>query len=71
MTDSSATRARTLVDAEGAQWRIFEQAFSDYDRRKGLSLIFASDSAVRRVRAYPANWYDLPDDELLLLSWRT
>lgn len=71
LSDSDATRARTLVDAEGAQWRIFEQAFSDYDRRNGLSLIFASDSAVRRVRDYPADWLDLPDDELLLLSWRT
>ena len=35
-----------------------------------MSLIFASDSAVRRVRHYPANWFDLPDDELLVLSWR-
>lgn len=71
LTDSTAPRARTLFDAEGVQWRIFEQAFSDYDRRNGLSLIFASDSAVRRVRDYPASWFDLPDDELLMLSWRT
>ena len=71
LTDSSAPRARTLLDSDGAQWRVFEQAFSDYDRRNGLSLIFASDSAVRRVRDYPASWFDLPDDELLVLSWRT
>ncbi|CAN5801174.1 hypothetical protein BH11GEM1_BH11GEM1_17720 [soil metagenome] len=69
-TDSSTPRARTLLDSEGSQWRVFEQAFADYDRRSGLSLIFASDAAVRRVRDYPANWFDLPDDELLTLSWR-
>jgi hypothetical protein len=69
-TDSSVPRARTLLDSEGSHWRIFEQAFADYDRRGGLSLIFASDAAVRRVRDYPANWFDLADDELLTLSWR-
>ena len=68
-TDSSTPRARTLLDSEGSQWRVFEQAFSDYDRRSGMSLIFASDSAVRRVRLYPADWYELPDEELLALSW--
>lgn len=70
LTDSTPSHARTLHDSEGAQWRVFEQAFADYDRRSGLSLIFSSDAAVRRVRDYPANWFDLPDDELLTLSWR-
>ena len=35
-----------------------------------MSLIFASDAAVRRVRDYPPDWFDLPDNELLALSWR-
>jgi hypothetical protein len=43
--------------------------FSDYDRRRGLSLIFASDVAVRRVRSYPANWATLSDEALAALSW--
>jgi hypothetical protein len=35
-----------------------------------MSLIFASESAVRRVRDYPADWMELSDDDLLALSWR-
>ena len=61
---------REFVDAEGARWRVFEQAFSDYDRRRGLSLIFASDAAVRRVRDYPSDWPSLSDDQLMSLSWK-
>ena len=68
--DNRAPHARTFLDSEGSQWRVFEQAFSGYGRRSGMSLIFASDAAVRRVRHYPTNWFDLPDDELLTLSWR-
>ena len=68
--DNSTPHARTFLDSEGSQWRVFEQAFSGYGRRSGMSLIFASDAAVRRVRHYPTNWFDLPDDELLTLSWR-
>jgi hypothetical protein len=68
---SSATSVeRSFLDTEGARWRVYEQAFGDYDRRSGMSLIFASDSAVRRVRDYPASWMELSDDELLELSWR-
>ena len=70
-TDSNTPSVRTLLDSEGAQWRVFEQAFSDYDRRSGMSLIFATDAAVRRVRQYPPSWFELPDDELLMLSWGT
>lgn len=80
MTDSSearfASRARSLtervrdfVDADGIRWRVYEMPFSDYDRRRGLSLIFASDVAVRRVRSYPANWATLSDEALATLSW--
>ena len=68
--DNSTPHARTFLDSEGSQWRVFEQGFSGYDRRSGMSLIFASDAAVRRVRHYPTNWFDLPDAELLTLSWR-
>lgn len=82
MSDSSesphpATRARepsgpmcVFVDAEGMRWQVSERPFSDYDRRRGLSLIFASDSAVRRVREYPDNWHALSDAELAALSWK-
>jgi hypothetical protein len=61
---------REFVDVEGARWRVFERAFSDYDRRRGLSLIFASDAAVRRVRDYPPDWQSLTDEQLMSLSWK-
>ncbi len=60
---------RHLVDGEGTRWLVYEQAFSEYDRRRGLSLIFASDTVVRRVRHYPDGWRALSDDALLALSW--
>lgn len=47
-----------------------EEPFTDYDRRRGASLIFSSDNVVRRVRGYPAEWRDLTDDALLALSWK-
>ena len=71
-TDATAAepgRERTFTDADGVRWRVAERAFGQYDRRRGLSLIFSSDSAVRRVRDYPANWIDLPDEALAALSW--
>lgn len=68
--DNQTPPLRAFLDAEGAQWRVFEQAFADYDRRSGMSLIFSSDSAVRRVRDYPADWFDLSDDDLATLSWK-
>lgn len=63
-------RVRVFVDVDGTRWQVKEMPFSDYDRRRGLSLIFWSDGAVRRVRDYPANWHELPDGELALLSWK-
>ncbi len=60
---------RVFIGADSAQWRVYEQRFANYDRRQGLSLIFASDGAVRRVRNYPADWALISDEELIQLSW--
>ena len=68
-TENDHPQTRSFVDAEGGRWRVFEQAFNDYDRRSGMSLIFSSDNVVRRVRDYPVDWMDLPDVELARLSW--
>lgn len=38
------------------------------DRRAGRSLIFESDEIVRRVREYPADWFDLAEEALYRLS---
>lgn len=62
---------RAFTDADGVRWRVAERPFGPYDRRRGLSLIFSSDSAVRRVREYPANWSELSDEALAALSWKS
>ncbi|MEO8334179.1 MAG: hypothetical protein ABI664_04355 [bacterium] len=67
---SETPSARTFLDSEGTQWSVHEQAFGDYDRRNGMSLIFASEAAVRRVRDFPPDWVQLTDDGLLALSWK-
>jgi hypothetical protein len=61
--------SRVFYAADGTRWHVSERPFGDYDRRRGASLIFASDFAVRRVRNFPADWHTLSDDELLALSW--
>ena len=61
---------RVFDDVDGVRWHVHEQAFSEYDRRKGRSLIFSSDAAVRRVREYPVDWTSLTDAELAELSWK-
>lgn len=47
-----------------------EERFGEYDRRRGASLIFSSESVVRRVRDYPAEWRGLSEVALLALSWK-
>jgi hypothetical protein len=49
---------------------VSERPYSEYDRRTGSSLIFASELAVRRVRDYPSDWFALSDSDLAALSWR-
>jgi len=63
-------RVRVFVDEDGTRWQVHEMPFSNYDRRRGRSLIFWSDGAVRRVRNYPADWHELSDHDLALLSWK-
>lgn len=69
-TVRGAAPVRIFVDADGTRWQVSERPFADYDRRRGLSLIFASETAVRRVREYPAAWFLLSDEELSALSWK-
>jgi hypothetical protein len=68
--DATGDRERVFVDDDGVRWVVKELSFSDYDRRRGQSLIFASEAAVRRVRDYPADWFELSDAELGALSWK-
>ena len=59
--------ARTLM-WDGVLWLVYE-FIQSLDRRQSPSLIFESDSTVRRVRNYPADWRALSDDQLIALSW--
>jgi hypothetical protein len=68
-TRRSEPLTRVFFAADGTRWHVSERPFGDYDRRRGMSLIFASDFAVRRVRDFPADWHTLDDEELLALSW--
>jgi hypothetical protein len=68
-TDSSTPPSRKVVDSDGGHWHVYEQAFGDYDRRIGRSLIFNSEFAVRRVRNFPDDWLELSDLDLMELSW--
>lgn len=67
---SDLPRTRSYTDDLGMTWHVREQPFSDYDRRRGSSLIFSSELAVRRVRDYPRDWFTLSEVALAALSWR-
>lgn len=60
-------RVRRL-SVDGALWLVREIAAPQFDRRGGTHLLFASQDVMRRVRNFPANWFDLPDAELYALT---
>lgn len=59
---------RHVVAADGGHWRVYERSSAAYDRRH--SLVFESETTIRRVRNFPADWRSLPDEALYQLSWR-
>ena len=63
--------SRVVFDrSTNAQWVVFEIRNASYDRRDGRSLVFSTDGVMRRVRNFPTDWLELPDDALLELSYR-
>ena len=62
-------KVRTLV-AEGLRWIVREVPAPPFDRRGGTHLLFDGELVMRRLRSFPADWYDLSDDELYALSDR-
>src|SRR5690242_1033251 len=62
-------RAARRLMSDGTLWLVYELPALPFDRRQSASLVFESDSTVRRVRTYPSNWRELADDQLLVLSW--
>lgn len=58
---------RFIRDEAGLLWHVREIQFADVTP----SLVFETTGIFRRVRRYPANWYELSDAELYALSWKT
>jgi hypothetical protein len=67
----SDERRRTFTDDEGTYWDVREVKNPDYDRRGGTSLVFESIHAFRRVRNFPADWFERSERELQELSRQT
>ena len=64
--------ARVYVDARGVSWTVREVVCGDEPWAKGARcLVFATDTAIRRIWRYPADWHRLSDDALETLSWTT
>jgi hypothetical protein len=59
----SRTRHVRHFKAAGQDWTVYEDSTAEQ------ALIFETDRVARRVRTYPANWAELPDEELHILSW--
>jgi hypothetical protein len=55
-------------EAEGLQWRVYETPAPALDRRGGRHLVFDAEMVMRRVRNFPPDWHELPDDALYALS---
>jgi hypothetical protein len=59
-----------VKDASGNRWRVTEVSGRFVPGARGEAcLVFESDSAIRRVWHYPPAWRDLPEPELLRVSW--
>jgi hypothetical protein len=57
-----------LFSVLGVNWMVHE-SLEPCDCRTTRVLVFASDEAIRCVRGYPANWYELTDEDLNSVSW--
>lgn len=60
--------ARRVAAPDGTDWLVYELSGVYYDRRR--SLVFESETTIRRVRTFPDDWALLSDEELLALSWK-
>jgi hypothetical protein len=55
-------------EADGYRWLVREVEAPPFDRRGGRQLIFDGELIMRRVRLYPADWYQLSDEDLYAVS---
>jgi hypothetical protein len=66
--DQRASARRLRID--GLQWLVYEIDDRDLEHANGKSLVFESETTVRRVRDYPSDWRSLSDERLAAVSWR-
>lgn len=66
--DATAPARVRLLDADGHRWRVHETPAPNFDRRSTPHLVFDSETVVRRVRNFPANWFELSDQALYALT---
>jgi hypothetical protein len=64
-----AQRGAKQFSVDGVLWLVYELPPTPFDRRSTPSLVFESETTVRRVRTYTPNWRTLSDAELYELSW--
>jgi hypothetical protein len=64
-----ARRTAREIFVDGMPWLVYELPPAPFDRRSSPSLVFETESTVRRVRSYPADWRQLSDADLFALSW--
>ena len=55
-----------MVMCDGRDWVVCERHAPYGDRPP--TLLFMNHRMVRRVRRYPSNWFELPDDALAEVS---
>ena len=67
-TSQARDRVRVIRDDEYREWTVREVPPTVYDRRHGNSLVFINSDVMRRVRSFPADWYELSDADLYAVS---
>jgi hypothetical protein len=64
-TDPGRTR---VIEEGGHRWTVAEAEFPTSANPLGRCLLFTSDAVIRRVRTYPADWYERTDAALYQVS---
>jgi len=65
-----AARTRAIV-VDGVRWHVREIEAAERPWSRGERyLIFVSSGMIRQVREYPADWWQLPADELYAVGGR-
>jgi hypothetical protein len=65
---AAVSRKIRQLHADDLRWVVYEIQAPQFDRRGGTHLVFEADGVIRRVRSFPAQWYELPDAELYALT---